>query len=155
MKDWSGDIVRTNDIDSETVSVRDYVMREVESRRTVVPGISRRNFSIPVYKALTYDYGTLRVCSLAPITTSSLPGLPRTNCAPFPRISPARCPIEKNNRNAKRLVQTSDCAYKTQRKYSVEVKISLPAPPPSTTPASSRVAKSCSVVTPCLKRRAQ
>ena len=58
------------------VSVRAYVIREVESRRVVVPGKLRRKFCIPVYKALTYDdYGTLRVCSLAPITTSSLPRL--------------------------------------------------------------------------------
>ena len=78
------------------VSVRDYVMREVESRRAIVSGKSRRKFCIPVYKALTYDYGTLRVCSLAPITTSSHPHLPRTNCAPFPRTVPACCPIEKN-----------------------------------------------------------
>ena len=79
-------------------SVRAYVIREVESRRVVVPGKLRRKFCILVYKALTYDYGTLRVCSLAPITTSSLPRLPRTNCAPFPRTFPTRCPIEKHNR---------------------------------------------------------
>ena len=36
------------------VSVRGYIMREVESRRAVAPGIFRRKFCILVYKALTY-----------------------------------------------------------------------------------------------------